>query len=346
MSLLPNQPDKYFALDLGNTGVRIVQLQGGSGNPGLVSFASTTLPIQVAASDSPLDHDKIAEAIKQLVKDAKIDTANVVAGIPSAQAFSAVINTPRLSEQELAKAMKLQADQYIPMAIDQVKMDWHIIGSGKTEQEMKVLLVAAPNSVVNKYLSIVQKAGLELLALEVNALALVRSLMPATNVAIMILDVGSLATDITIVHEKAPQLIRSVQVGGEVFIRAVGQNLGLDQEQATQFTKKFGLTKTKLEGQVLKAIKPSLDTLTEEIDKSVKFFSSQNSDTKLEKIVLTGGAAALPELPTYLANATGMPVEMGNPWMHISYPAELQSKLSAQSLEYSVAAGLALRNFV
>ena len=346
MSILSNTTDKYFGLDIGNTGIRVVQVQGASGNPALVTYADAALPVGLLTSDSPIDHEKIASTLKQIVKDAKIDTLNVVAGIPSAQSFSTVITTPKLSSEELAGAMKLQADQHIPMAVDQVKMDWHVIGPGKDETEMRVLLVAAPNTVVNKYLNIVQKAGLELQALEVNALALTRSLLPPSDLAVVVLDVGSLATDIAIVHQKAPQLIRSVQVGGEIFFRAVGQDLGLDAEQAEQFTKKFGLTKTKLEGQVLKAVKPTLDILNDEIQKSVKFFAQQNPDVKLEKIVITGGTTALPELTTYIANATGLPVELGNPWVNISYPAAMQQKLLSLSLQYGVAAGLALRAYL
>ena len=324
----------------------MVQLQGSGGNPALVTYGDAALPVGLVTSDSPIDHAKIAEVIKKLVADAKIDTNNVVAGIPSAQSFATVITTPKLSDQELQGAMKLQAEQYIPMAVDQVKMDWHVIGPGKNENEMKVLLVAAPIGAVNKYLSIIQKAGLELQALEINSLALVRSLLPAASPAVLVLDIGSLATDITIVHEKAPQLIRSVQVGGEIFVRAVSQDLGLDAEQAEQFTRKFGLTKTKLEGQVLKAVKPTIDILTDEIQKSVKYFGQQYPDVKLEKMVVTGGTAALPEFTTYLANATGLPVELGNPWINVSYPAAMQQKLLSLSLQYAVANGLALRSFI
>jgi type IV pilus assembly protein PilM/plasmid segregation protein ParM len=126
----------------------------------------------------------------------------------------------------------------------------------------------------------------------------------------------------------------------------VAQNLGLDDVQADQFTRKFGLTQTKLEGQVFKAIKPSIDLLIGEIDKSIKFFASQYPEVKMEKIVLTGGTTALPELPTYLSTATGLAVEIANSWTKVGYPANLQNDLMQISTEYGVAVGLAERNLL
>jgi type IV pilus assembly protein PilM len=335
---------KFFGLDIGTTGIRAVQLKKGGPKPTLVTYADVPLPAGLTASDAPQDEAKVAEAIKALVKTAKIDTNQVVASIPSSQAFATLITTPKLSQQELAKAIQLQADQYIPMAVDQVKIDWQIIGPGKTPDELQVLLISAPNSIIEKRLKVIEAAGLELVAMEVNAVALTRSLMPRqTTSAALILDLASNSTDIAVVHSNAPKLLRSISVGSNTFYRAAEQSLGLDAAQAQQFVQKFGLTQNKLEGQVLRALKPSLDLLMGEIDKSIKFFMAQNEGVKLEKIIATGGASALPEFPMYLANSTGLPVEIGNPWAGVSYPADWQERLMSLGLHYAVAVGLALR---
>jgi type IV pilus assembly protein PilM len=345
MALLAKKEDT-FGIDIGTTGVRVVQLASHGGKPALVSYAKAALDPGLAQSDAPLDQDKVARAVADLVKTAGISTKQVVAGLSSADAFATVITTPKLSDAELAKAMKVQADQYIPMAVDQVKMDWHVLGQGKTAEEMRVLLVAAPNTAIMKLLNIIEKAGLELQSLEINALALVRSMMPPTGLSALLLDVGNTGSEITIVHQSAPYVIRAVPVGRQTLVRAVAQTLGLDDVQADQFAVKFGLTQTKLEGQVAKAMKPSLDNLMAEVDKSIKFFMNENPGTKLEKVVLTGSAASLPEFPTYVANATGLPVEIGNPWSNIAYPAAQQQALMNEVLDYGVAAGLALRNLI
>lgn len=333
----------YFGLDIGSTALRLVQLKKTADNPALVTYGSVVLPPDLVNSDSNINQDTLAAAIKKLVKDLGVSTNNVVVGLPAASLFSSVITTPKLVGAELAKGIRLQADQYIPMSLDQAKLDWAVVGAGKTDTEQEVLLVAASNVVAEKYSSIIEKAGLELVVLEANATAETRSLVRENNLAVMVLDMGDLSSDLVIVKNGNPFLIRSIAVGGRTLIKAVAQNLNLDETQAQQFTYRFGLTSTKLEGEVLKALKPSMDNLVAEVDKSRKFFLSRYPDVKLEKVVITGGTTQLPELPTYLANATGLPVELGNAWVGVSYPATLQDKLLGVSNQYAVATGLARR---
>jgi type IV pilus assembly protein PilM len=344
MGLL-RQESNYFGLDIGSTAVRLVQLKGSGARPVLVTYGEVKVPAGLTVSDSSLDRQKVAEYIRQLVKETRVSTNHVVLGLPSANVFASVISTPKLTPAELGKAINYQADQYIPMALSEVKLDWAILDSGKSDDEMDVLLVAAPNSAANKYLEIMEKAGLEIVALEANALAVARALVPPSGVAAVILDMSSLSSDLTVVYKNAPRLIRSVSIGVQTFVAAVSQALGLEITQAEQFTYRFGLTSTKLEGQVLKAVRPSLDSLVSEVEKSVKFFTGRYADVKPEKLILTGLGVALPELPTYMANATGLPVEIGNAWVNVSYPAGQQEKLLTISSQFAAASGLAQRMF-
>ena len=345
MGLLDHKVD-YVGVDIGANGIRVVQLKANAAKPELVTYGHVATPPGMTTSDSPTDVARTAQAVRQLVKDARVTAKAVVAGVGSEKVFASIITTPKLPEHDLAKSIQLQADQYIPMAVKDVKLDWYVIGPGKNDTEQEVLLVAAPNAATEKYISIFGQAGLELLALEPNAIALARAVIQPNDLAVMTLDVGTLSSDITIVQANMPKLLRSINIGGNTFIKAVGQNLGLDDAQAEQFTQKFGLTQTKLEGQVLKAIKPSLDQLVGEIEKSVKFFMGQYPEIKLEKLVLTGGTTALPELPTYLSTATGLAVEIANSWVKVAYPANLQDQLMAASTQYGVAVGLAERDLL
>lgn len=121
------------------------------------------------------------------------------------------------------------------------------------------------------------------------------------------------------------------------------QNLNIDDKQAEQFVFKFGLSKEKLEGQIYQAIIGSIEMLTTEIEKSMKFVSARYPETKLDRIIVTGGASALPEFPLYLANKFGVNVEIGNAWRNISFPSSRQNELLAVSNHFAVAAGLAER---
>ncbi|HEY6737120.1 MAG TPA: type IV pilus assembly protein PilM [Candidatus Saccharimonadia bacterium] len=337
---------EFFGLDIGSTAIRLVQLRRGGVHPALVAYGSLPVPANLAMSDSKIDEDKISELIRQLLRENRVPLKNVVVGLPGSKVFATVITTPKLDHTQLAKAIRYQAEQYIPMAIDQVKLDWVVVDQSKDGKQLEVLLVAAPSSAVDKYVDILESAGLEPLALEANAVAVARSLVPLSTMGVVIVDFGALDSDVSIVLNNTPRLIRSVPVGGLTFVRSVSQNLGLDEVQATQFTYKFGLTQSKLEGQVFKAIKPTLDSLVAEIDKSTKYFVGRYPDVKLEKLVITGTASSLPELGPFLANSTGLPVEFGNAWINTSYPAGLQDKLMGLSAEYAAAVGLAARGMV
>jgi len=342
-----NQEQSYFGLDLGNSSIKVAQVRELRGRPTLVTYGDIDIPENILSSDSQVDQDRVADYVRQLAADANVTTKNVIAALPSTASFTSVIRTPRLPDKELGESIIYQADKYIPMPIDQIKLDWAVIGEIPESDELSVLLVAAPNLIANKYLNIIQKAGLELLALEVNALAIARSLTsPAqTKSTVMIVDIGTMASDIAIFTGEVPQIVRSVGVGSKALRRVVSQNLGLDDTQADQFMKKFGLQQDKIEGQVFKTLKPIVDHIVEEINKSITFHMDKNPQSKIEKIILTGGTSALPGLPEYLANSARLTIEIGNPWMNISYPAELQQNLAGISLNYSTALGLALRNF-
>lgn len=343
MSLFTEE-ENFFGLDLGASSIKLAQLKQMHGKPSLLTYGDMELPPNLLASDSPVDQDKLAQMIRQLVEDARVSTKNVVAALPSNFSYAAVITMPKLNHEELVNAVRFQADKYIPMAIDQVKLDWVVIGpKADSEDEIEVLLVAAPISLANKYLNIMQKAGLELIALEINPIAQTRSLLTPGHEPLMVIDFGSVATDMAIVTNQAPRLIRSANAGSRTMVRVLAQNLGLDEPQAQQFMHKFGLIQTNLEGQVYTALKPAIDTVVEEVTKSINYFHESNPDLKVGKIVITGGTAALPGLPAYLANATSIMVEIGNPWNNISYPSSLEDKLTPLSLSYSSALGLAMR---
>lgn len=336
----------FFGLDIGSTAIRLVQLRRGGSHPALTAYGHIAVPGNVTTSDSKMDHDKVSELIRQLVRENHISTKNVVVGLPASKVFATVITTPKIDNAQLSKAIRYQAEQHIPMAIDQVKLDYAVLDTGKDGKTLEVLLIAAANSAVDKYVGILEAAELEPLALEANAIAVARALVPSGNLAIATLDISSLESDIGIIYNNTPRLIRSVNVGGATLVKAVAQNLGLDEIQANQFTYKFGLTQSKLEGQVYKSIKPALDTLVSEISKSVTFFNARYPEVKLEKLVVTGATSALPEFGPFLANSVGLPVEFGNAWANVAYPSSMQDKLMGLSSEYAAAVGLAGRGII
>jgi Tfp pilus assembly PilM family ATPase len=185
---------------------------------------------------------------------------------------------------------------------------------------------------------------LDVIAFEPDNLALTRALVAQDSTGPqMVLDIGSKSTDIALTMNGAPRLTRAIPTGTEAVIRAAVQNLNIDEKQAEQFVFKFGLSKEKLEGQIFQAIASTVDLVVTEIEKSIKFFGTRYPGAKLDRIIVAGGASALPEFPLYLANKTGLNIEIGNAWRNVSFPASRQNELLAVSNHFGVAAGLAER---
>jgi Tfp pilus assembly PilM family ATPase len=182
------------------------------------------------------------------------------------------------------------------------------------------------------------------IAFEPDNLAMARALALPDPKPQLLLDVGRRSTDLVVVSDGIPHLTRSIPTGVDAIVRAATQNLNVDDKQGEQFVFKFGLSKDKLEGQVYQAVSGTIDLLTTEIEKSIKFFQTRYNGATIDRIVVTGGASVIPEFPLYLANRFGLNVEIGDAWRNVSFSPDRQNELSAISNQFGVAVGLAERS--
>lgn len=333
----------YFGLDIGTNAIKIVQLRKIFGKYELVSFGSAQLPGGLSQSDSDIDVKQVAEEVKKLVHSMHLVTKNVIVSLPGSSIFTTVINLPKMPISELKKAVGYQAEQNIPLKISDVKIDWQVIGEVPTKNELLVMIIAAPTNKTQKMIDLTTEAGLELNAVEINALAVARALQ--TNEPLyMIVDIGTFLTEITVVKSGLPGLIRSIPFGGQVITRAIAQNLGLEEEQAEQFKIKFGIEKDKMEGKIYKASKSVLNILKEEIDRSMKYYSEQFGEN-ITLIKLTGGGSKTLGIQNLLTEQLGVNVVYGNPWSMIAHKPDITNQLNGNALDFAVAAGLAMRGF-
>ena len=344
MSLLTGVTS-FFGLDIGTTAIRAVQLHGNGAVKSLVRYAYVPIDSHTVLSDSKSDQQRLAQVIKELLDQANMNTRSVAVGIPSQRVFTAVVDFDRLPSSELAKAIRYQADSLIPTPLDKSKIDWAVIGdSPKDKTKVEVLLSSVENTFIEQRLDLLESIGLDVVAFEPDNLAVTRALIAGESPQPqMVLDIGSKSTDLVVTMQGSPRLTRSIPTGAEAIIRSAAQNLNIDDKQARQFVFKFGLSRDKLEGRIYNAILGTIDILTGEIDKSIKFFQSRYTDTPVSRIVVTGGASALPEFPLYLANKFGIEIEIGNAWRNVSFAPERQNELLAVSNFFGVAAGLAER---
>ena len=344
MAILSGASD-FFGLDIGTTSIRAVQLTGGS-QKSLGQYGQADISALVPESDAEIDHQRLAQLIKQMLKDAKISSSHVAMNLPSNRVFTTIVEMDKLNPADLAKAIRYQADSYIPTPLAQSTIDFSVLGpSSHNTTKIEVLLTSSPNAFIETRISMLESIGLSVIAVEPDAIALMRSLLPSDDMGVqMVMDMGASITDQVIVANGYPRVTRAIATGTRAVVNGCMQALAVDKNQAQQFVFKFGLGRDKLEGKVYNAIMPVIEALMGEVEKSIKFFNERYPNLKIEKLVVTGGASAIPELPLYMANRFGLNVEIGNAWRNISAPAERQNELAAVANHFAVAAGLAERN--
>lgn len=343
MSILSGVTD-FFGLDIGSTSIRLVQLQGQGPVKNLVKYGFAPL----VGSSSTLDSKSnilITDTIKKLISKSQITTNNVAVGLPSQKVFTTVVEVDKLTQKEMSKSIQYQIGSFIPTSIDDSKVDWSIIGdSSSNPNKVDLLLSSVLNSVSQDRLDMLKSIGLNVIALEPDNLALTRALLdPANTKPQLVFDLGSVNSDLVISMNNAAMLTRSINYGLETLIRSAMQDLNVKRDQAQEVIFKFGLIKAKAQGQVYEAIINPVNALLAEIDMSIKFFENKYPSIKLDKIVVAGSAAIIPEFPLILANHTGINVEIGNAWRNVMYDLSRQNELLAISDYFGVAVGLAER---
>lgn len=220
---------------------------------------------------------------------------------------------------------------------------------GKVETQdtknTKILLTAAPKNLVERYINIFKAANLELLSLETEAFALERSLTGGDPTPVMIIDIGAVSSDIAIIDNSIPILTRSIDVGGSTITNAVMKSLNVDLARAEQFKRDIGFSASG-PGELPEIIKSAITPIINEVKYSLDIYLSQNETGQgqgLEKIILTGGSAYLPDLVNYLSKILDIKIIIGDPWDRIVYPLELKPVLAEIGPRFSVAVGLAMR---
>jgi len=336
---------EFFGLDIGTTSIRVVQLRGSGAIKTLDRYGSVPATHSMAVSDAKADQQKLVQSVVQLCKQAGITTKNVAVGVPSSRVFTTIVDMEKLSPTELAKTIRYQVDSFIPTPLAESKIDWALLGdSPKDPTKSEVLLSSVSNDYIEGRLDILEGAGFNVIAFEPDTFALMRAIVaPDATLPEMVLDVGALSSDLVVVVNGAPRLSRSFPIGTDAIIRSAVAGLGVDATQASQFVYKFGISRDKLEGRVYNAIINVVDNLMAEIEKSIKFFHGRYPNLKLDRIILTGGASALPEFPLYVANKFAINVEIGNAWRNVSFPSSRQNELLSISNHFAVACGLAER---
>lgn len=337
----------FFALDIGTTAIRLVQLSGDAAHGwNLQKFAYVPVERRILEDGSAVGARRLGETVLGAIKQAGITTKNVAVGMPASKTFTTIVKVENQPEDELLNTVKYQLDKYIPMALDEATVSYVSLGvSPNDPSKAEILISSTAVDFAEARLEMIESFGLNVIAQEPESLAMARALMPvgATD-ARLIIDLGEHSTDLVMMYQRVPRLVRSIPGGFASLIRTVVSALGVKEEQARQFILKFGLAQDKVEGQVFRALDSNLESFASELGRSIRFFQSEYMNAPVGGIILSGFAGMIPFIAEYIEAKTNVPTTQGNPWQLVRVSPEQQQVLQPVASEFAVAIGLAERS--
>ncbi len=391
MNLFSSGPLSYLGVDIGASGAKIVELANDNGRPRLVTYGIVENVLEQVGSVDPRDHpEEVGRILKELIASAHVTTPKAVAALPTFSVFSSTLSMLPMTPKELASAIRWEAKKIVPLPIDDMILDYKVLGeaisaspvpvvdtgaatspsapSGATtimedakqvhdatkdqQKTIRVLLTAAARDLVNRYVEVFKKAGLSLLSLETEAFALVRSLVGVDRTLVMIIDIGAVNSDFSMIDTGVPVMNRSIDLGGMAITKAMSKALKLTMREAEQYKRDVGLPlspTTQLPeffhdvlNPIVNEVKYLLNLYQRQVE-TVGSVTGSRTMPRLEKIILTGGTAFLPGLVQYLTAQLNIKVYVGDPWARVIVPQELKPVLTELGPKLSIAVGLAMR---
>jgi len=341
-------PKKMLGVDIGTSSVKVVEISRWGGGKTLENYGevkSSALykdPLKNTGRGSYLlSSNFVSRAIKGILEEAKIKTKEAVFSVPDFSCFCTSFEIPSMTQKELPQAIRYNASQYIPLPISETTLDWRIISGspGEKSSSMRVFLVAIPNQIVQEYQMIAQMSGLELYALEAEAMAITRALIKENKKTICLMDIGVQSTTINIVDRGFLKKSYSFNFNSNQLVHAVSSALGIGYTEAEEIKNKEGLASGRPD--VVKTLYILIDPLLLEIKNVMaEFFQAEKKE--IEEIYLTGGTANLPGLKEYFAESLKKTVVVPNCFSDLLYPPILEENLKKMSSGFSVAVGVAL----
>jgi type IV pilus assembly protein PilM len=345
-----NFDDKVFALDLSDLSVKILELSRGGKRDKIRSFESMDIPRGCIEDGKVIDKAKVAQIIRETIKKAgpqRINTKKVVCSIPESKAFLRIINVPKVSEEEAREAIRWELEANIPLTSDQVYFDWQFLS--EEEGKQRTLTVAVAKEIIDALVETLSMAGLEVYGLEVESIATIRSLVPSNSSLediYLIVDMGATRTSFIVSEGVIPYFTSSIPFSSEVISDAIAGKLGINLKEANKIKMDHGIEHSFESSSIFQAIRPMLESLAGEIEKTIDFYKSisKNSSGDIKKIILSGGGSNLRGILPYLATRLSREVVAGDPWINLRLGNNLPIIDKENSVRYSTAVGLALKS--
>jgi len=351
-NLFKSKTPAVLGLDVSSTAIKLLELGRSGDRIRVESYAVEPLPANSVIEKNIADVDAVGEAIKRAVKRSASRTKLAAVAVAGSAVITKIIAMPAaLTEDEMEQQIELEADQYIPYPLEEVNLDFEVVGPSENDPErIDVLLAASRSENVDIRVAAIELAGLKAQIVDVeayameNAFSLIIPQLPEQGIdqTIAIIDVGATMTTLNVMHDRKTIYTREQVFGGKQLTEEIQRRYGLSYEEAGMAKRQGGLP----DNYIPEVLEPFKDAMTQQVSRSLQFFYGSSQYNNVDHIVLAGGSAMIPGIDEMIANKLGVHTSVANPFTNMT----LASRVKAQSLSNDapalmIAAGLAMRSF-
>ncbi len=335
-------------LDIGSSYIKAVQLKETRSGYELELFDSLPISPELIVEGSIIDAIRVTESLRELVRKAKIKSKDAVIAISGhSSVIIKRISLPEMSEEELSESIKFEAEQYVPFDIEDVNLDFQILGPKEEPGQMDVILVAVKKEVINDYVSVVKEAGLNTAIVDVDAFALENmyginyEIEAGKNVALV--NIGASTINMNILKGGVSVFTRDSSVGSNVHTDALQKEFSISYEEAERLKRGEPVEKVRPEDAYSLIMNSSSDIFGE-VTRSVDYFRSSTLQAEVAEVILSGGCALIKGFPDALSEKIGIPVRPAEPFRNITIPKKFDlSNIEESAPIAAIAVGLATR---
>lgn len=350
LKLLKPKHQSILGIDISSTSIHILEVTASSGQCRVEGYGSLVLPENVMEGYLIKDIEVVSNAIRKALGQRRITTKKAALAVPDSSAISKIIQVNEgLSEEEIEELVVMEADKYIPYPIDEINLDFNILGvSPKNSAMLDVLIVASRTENVNNRVNVISRAGLEAGIVDVESYAIERAVqlfapeLPGGGIHknIAIIDFGATYTHFYVFHNLKIIFSREEEFGGKQLIESLQRQYKMDSTQAINALE-TGKLPPDYEETVLA---PFQELLLLQVKRAIQFFYSNTHHTFIDHIFLAGGIAKLPDLAHLLQENINIPTTIVNPFKHMTLGPKVNKELLTENApRLLVACGLALR---
>jgi len=338
-----------IGIDISSTSVKVLELSRTGAGYRVEHHAVVPLPENAVSEKQITDVQAVGETIRRAVRQAGSKAKECALAVPGSAVITKVITMPAsLSERELEGQIQLEADQYIPYALEEVNLDFEVIGpTPENPETVDVLIAAARSEYVQLRTDAAEVAGLTATIVDVEPFATenayLHSVEDAQGVSgtIALFDIGATMTSLLVLRDGHIVFTREQPFGGRQLTEEIMRRYGLSYQEAGLAKKEGGLP----DNYITDVLQPFMETVVQQINRFLQFYSANNPDN-VDHIALAGGCAAIPGLDELVESRLRIATSIVNPFTHMSVASRLnKDHVAADAPSLLIACGLALRGF-